>query len=160
MVVSVNEMLPLHRFEVVVTSVEDVNDSASLSFSYDLIGKLFEDAIVTLCVGIRKSALGSVLTKSKVIGFGCMSLSCQDNITKTFTVGKLTEHQDCKLVPAGKLLDITIPIVFVCKSEEYILIDEVLKLREHVFSFMHMPFYISLAKIISNRRATKISVTT
>ena len=67
MVVSVNEMLPLHRFEVVVTSVEDVNDSASLSFSYDLIGKLFEDAIVTLCVGIRKSTLGSVLTKSKVI---------------------------------------------------------------------------------------------
>ena len=67
MVVSVNEMLPLHRFEVVVTSVEDVNDSESLSFSYDLIGKLFEDAIVTLCVGIRKSTLGSVLTKSKVI---------------------------------------------------------------------------------------------
>ena len=67
MVVSVNEMLPLHRFEVVVTSVADVNDSASLSFSYDLIGKLFEDAIVTLCVGIRKSTLGSVLTKSKVI---------------------------------------------------------------------------------------------
>ena len=67
MVVSVNEMLPLHRFEVVVTSVEDVNDSESLSFSYDLIGKLFEDAIVTLCVGIRKSTLGSVLTNSKLI---------------------------------------------------------------------------------------------
>ena len=105
--------------------LEDVNDSTSLSFSYDLIGKLFEDALVTLCIGIRKSTLGSGLTKSKVIGFGCMSLGCQDNITKTFAVGKLTEHQDCKLVPAGKLLDITIPIGFVCKSEEYILIDEV-----------------------------------
>ena len=34
----------------------------------------------------------------------------------------------------------------VCKSEEYILIDEAFKLREHVFSFMHMPFYVSLAK--------------
>ena len=112
MVVSVNEMLPLHRFEVVVTSVEDVNDSASLSFSYDLIGKLFEDAIVTLCIGIRKSTLGSVLTKSKVIGFGCMSLGCQDNITKTFTVGKLTEHQYAKLVIAGELLDIFVTTVF------------------------------------------------
>ena len=67
MVVSVNEMLPLHRFEVVVTSDEDVNDSESLSFSYDLIGKLLEDAIVTLCVGIRKSTLAGVLAKSKVI---------------------------------------------------------------------------------------------
>ena len=60
-------MFPLHRFEVVVTSVEDVNDSASLSFSDDLISNLLEDAIVALGVGIRKSTLGSVLTKSKVI---------------------------------------------------------------------------------------------
>ena len=60
-------MLPLHRFEVVVTSVEDVNDSESLSFTYDLISKHIKDAIVKLCVGIRKSTLGSVLTKSKVI---------------------------------------------------------------------------------------------
>ena len=96
-----------------------------MSFGDDLVGKLLEDAIITLGVGICKSTFGSVFTKSKVIGFGCVSLGCQDNIMKTFTVGKLTEHQDCKLVPAGKLLDITIPIVFVCKSEEYILIDEV-----------------------------------
>ena len=83
-----------------------------MSFSYDLIGKLFEDAIVTLCIGIRKSTLGSVLTKSKVIGFGCMSLGCHDNITKTFTIRKLTEHQDAKLVIAGKLLDIFVTTVF------------------------------------------------
>ena len=77
----------------VSVQLEDVNDSASLSFGDDLIGKLLEDAIFALGVGIRKSTLGSVLTKSKMIGFGCMSLGCQDNITKTFTVGKLTEHQ-------------------------------------------------------------------
>ena len=109
----------------VSVQLEDVNDSASLSFSDDLISKLLEGAIVALGVGICKSTFGSVFTKSKVIGFGCVSLGCQDNITKTFAVGKLTEHQDCKLVPTGKLLDITIPIVFVCKSEEYILINEV-----------------------------------
>ena len=81
-----------------------------MSFGDDLIGKLLEDAIVALGVGIRKSTLGSVLNKSKVIGFGCMSLGCQDNITKTLKLEKLTEHQDGKLVPAGKMLDITIPI--------------------------------------------------
>jgi hypothetical protein len=39
-----------------------------LSFSDDLIGKLLEDAIIALGVGIRKSTLGNVLTKSKEIG--------------------------------------------------------------------------------------------
>ena len=67
--------------------LEDVNDPTSLSFCDDLIGKLLEDAIIALGVGIRKSTLGSVLTKSKVISFGCVRLGCQDNITKTFTVG-------------------------------------------------------------------------
>ena len=86
-----------------------------MGFCDDLIGKLLEDAIIALGVGIRKSTLGSVFTKSKVIGFGCMSLSCQDNITKTFTVGKLTEHQNAKLVIAGELLDIFVTTVFPCE---------------------------------------------
>lgn len=96
-----------------------------MSFSGDLVGKLLKDAIVALGVGIRKSTLGSVLTKSKVIGFGCVSLGCRDNITKTFTVGKLTEHQDCKLVPAGKLLDIFVTTVFPCEIVEIVAIEEV-----------------------------------
>ena len=53
-----------------------------------------------------------VLSKSKMIVFGCMSLGCQDNITKTFTVGKLTEHQYAKLVIAGELLNIFISTSF------------------------------------------------
>ena len=59
-------------------------------------------------------------TKSKVIGFGCISLGCQDNITKTFTVGKLTEHQDAKLVIAGKLLDIFVAAIFTCEIAEVV----------------------------------------
>ena len=30
---------------------------------------------------------GSMLAKSKVISFGCMGLGCQNNLSKTFTVG-------------------------------------------------------------------------
>ena len=67
----------------------------------------------------------SVLTKSKVIGFGCVSLGCQDNITKTFTVGKLTEHQYAKLVIAGELLDIFVTTVFPCEIVEVVAIEEV-----------------------------------
>ena len=86
MVVSVNEMLPLHRFEVVVTSVEDVNDSESLSFSYDLIGKLFEDAIVTLLVSFAKIAPSHGLSDSEVINFPGMGLHSNDEISETLAI--------------------------------------------------------------------------
>ena len=55
-----------------------------------------------------------------VIGFGCMNLSCQDNVTKTCTVRKLTEHQDAKLVIAGKLLDIFVATIFPCEIVEIV----------------------------------------
>ena len=50
--------------------LEDVNDSASLSLRDDFVGKILENAIIPLRVGIRKSTLGSMLAKSKVISFG------------------------------------------------------------------------------------------
>ena len=94
-----------HKSTIVESSVQlvDVVDSSSLSYSDDLIGKLLEDKIIVLGIGIRKNTLGDVLTKSK-IGFRCVGLCCQDNITKPFTVGKLNEHQNCKLVTAGNCL--------------------------------------------------------
>ena len=96
-----------------------------MSFGDDLIGKLFKDAIIALGVGIRKSALGGVLNKPKVLGFGSVSLGCQDNITKAFTVGKLTEYQDAKLVIAGELLDIFVTTIFPCVIVEVVTIEEV-----------------------------------
>ena len=55
-------------------------------------------------------------------------------------IGKLTEHQYAKLVIAGELLDIFVTTVFPSEIVEIIAIEEVLKLREHVFTFMHIPF--------------------
>ena len=96
-----------------------------MSFGDDHVGKLLEDAITVLGLGICKSTLGNVYTKSEVIGFGCKSLNCQDNITKTFTVGKLTEHQYAKLIIAGELLDIFVTTIFPCEIVEIIAIEEV-----------------------------------
>ena len=47
------------------------------------------------------------------------------NITKTFTVRKLTEHQYAKLVIAGELLDIFVTTVFPCEIVEIVAIEEV-----------------------------------
>lgn len=104
---------------------EDVNDSASLSLRDDFVGKLLENAIITLRVGICKSTLGCMSTKSKVIRLRRVSLGCKDDVSQTFTVGELSKHQDSKLIPTRKLFDVTVSIVFVCYSEEYILVDEV-----------------------------------
>ena len=48
-----------------------------------------------------------------------------DNLTETFTIGKLTEHQHAKLVVTGKLLDIFVATIFPCKIVEVITIEEV-----------------------------------
>ena len=48
----------------------------------------------------------------------------KDNITKTFTVGRLTEHQDAKLVIACELLDIFVAAIFLCEIVEIVTIDE------------------------------------
>lgn len=93
-----------------------------MSFVNDFEGKLLEDAIIAVGIGIHKSTLGSVLTKSKVISFGCMSLSCQDNITETLLVGKLTEHQHAKLFVTAKLLDIFVATIFLCEIVEVVTI--------------------------------------
>lgn len=66
-----------------------------------------------------------MLTKSKVIRLRCVSLNCQDNITDTFAIGKLPEHQYTKLVVADKLLDIFVTAIFPCEIVEIITIKEV-----------------------------------
>ena len=58
-------------------------------------------------------------------GFTWQRLSSKCKVTKAFTIGKLTEHQDCELIPARKELDVPISVVFVWYSEEYILIKEI-----------------------------------
>ena len=49
----------------------------------------------------------------------------QDNVAKTFAIGKLAEHQHTKLVVAGKLFDIFVTAIFPCEIVEIIAIEEV-----------------------------------
>ena len=92
---------------------EDVRRSACSRFCDYAIGELLEDAIVAVVVRLREVTFGGILPKAKVKSFLRERLRCKCNITKTFTVGKLSEHQDCELVPARKKLDVTISVVFV-----------------------------------------------
>ena len=64
-------------------------------------------------------------TKSKVIRLRRVSLGCKDDVSQTFTVGKLTEHQYAKLVIAGELFDIFVTTIFPCEIVEIVAIEEV-----------------------------------
>lgn len=103
------------RIKAYSIEFDDINYSASLRFSYHLVGKFLEDEIIQLCVYICKDAPRGMFAKSKVVCRQCVSPGCKYNTSKTFAIGDLAKHQ-------------------------YI------KLREYVFPFMHLPFYINSAK--------------
>ena len=72
-----------------------------------------------------------MFTKSKVIRLRCVCLSCQDNISETFAIGKLAEQQYTKLVVAGKMFDIFVTDIFPCEIVEIIAIEEVAKINSN-----------------------------
>ena len=88
-----------------------------------------------------------------MVRFPAVSLCRQSNIPETLAVGQLSKHQHRQLVPAGKVLHISVSLVFVRYPEKHVLVDEVEQLREHVFAFVHIAVCFLTAKIISNRRA-------
>jgi hypothetical protein len=91
---------------------EDIRCPALSGICDHVICKLFEYTIVSILVRFGKIAFGSILSESKMIGFSEEGLGCKRDIAKTFTVGQLPEHQNCKLIPAGKRLDVLVASVF------------------------------------------------
>jgi hypothetical protein len=52
-------------------------------------------------------------------------LRCKHNIAETFTIGKLSIHEDSELVIAGEVLDILVAIILPHKVAEMVAIKEV-----------------------------------
>ena len=85
-----------------------------------------------------------------------MGLKSHNQVSKTLTVTELTEHQRKKLVPAGEMLDITVPVILVNKATELVIIQKLYQLGEHIFVFVHLAVNLFGCKITnSNRRALK-----
>ena len=85
-----------------------------------------------------------------------MDFKSHNHITQALTIAELFEHQCKKLVPAGEVLDITVPIVLVNKTAELVIVQKLYQLGEYIFVFVHLAVNLSGCKIInSNRRALK-----
>lgn len=77
-------------------------------------------------------------------------------VSQALTVAELPEHQCKKLVPAGEMLDITVPIILVNKATELVIVQKLYQLGEYIFVFIHFAVNLFDCKITnSNRRALK-----
>ena len=90
-----------------------------------MIRKLLKDVVISLVVGIGKGAFRHILSKAKAVCFIFQSLRCKHNTAETFTVGKLSIHEDGELIIASEVLDILVAIILPHKVVEMVAIKEV-----------------------------------
>ena len=95
------------------SELEDFRGSASPGFSYHTVCELLKDPIVPVGIRLGEVAPGGGFSKPEVKGFGCVGPGYGDHIAETFAVGQLSKHHHGQLVPAGKVLDMAISVVFV-----------------------------------------------
>jgi len=72
-----------------------------------------------------------------MIAFGLVGIECDHQIPKTFTVGKLSEHQSKQLVPAGEVLHILVAIILGYDTIELTAVEKRGQLSENVFILKH-----------------------
>jgi hypothetical protein len=87
-------------------------------------------------------------------------LQGHDQITQAVPIGQLSESHYRKLVPAGKILDIAITVVFDRKAIKYTFGQNTDDLRENILTLIHTYLILSMEnKVNSNRHAVKQSST-
>ncbi len=63
-----------------------------------------------------------MFSNSKMVAFLLMCIQSNNQITKTFTVAQLSEHQSKKLIPASKMFNIPITIILLYDTEKLVVI--------------------------------------
>ena len=77
-------------------------------------------------------------------------------VSQALTVTELSEHQSKELIPAGKMLDITVTVILVNKTAELVIVQKLYQLSEYIFVLVHLTANLIGCKITnSNRRAFK-----
>ena len=95
------------------SELEYLDRPTLLGVCHNAIGEILEYAAVPVIVRFRQVASCGSLAEAQVKSLACVRLCRKNQIPETLTVGQLSEHHDCQLIPAGERLDIPISIVFV-----------------------------------------------
>ena len=91
-----------------------------------------------------------------MVALRLVGLKHSHQVAEALAPAQLPEHQCQKLVPAGEMLHVDIPVVLVDKPPELVVVKEIGKLCENEFVPVHLQSSCKDAKIlVSNRRARK-----
>ena len=105
------------------SELEDVCCPFLPGLRHHVEGKLLKDTKVAVLIGRSQRRLGDGLSsQAEVEALGPMGFYSHYHIAQTLTVTELAEHQSKKLVPAGEMLDITIPVILVNKVAELVIV--------------------------------------
>ena len=119
-----------------------------------MVRELFKDTTVAVLVGLGKVALGDVSAKPKVVAFAAMSLDDNNQVSKAFPIGYLTEHHYKQLVPTGEVLHVSVSTVLCNDTPELVVIQKFNQLCENIFVLIHKQS-LDCKETNSNRRARK-----
>ena len=118
-----------YRREVECIDLASELEDVCCPFHPDLLhhveGKLLKDAVVAILIGRSQRRLGDGLSpQTEVETLGLMGFKSHNQVSKTFTVSELAEHQCKKLAPARQMLDILVTTIFAGEIIEVIPIEE------------------------------------
>lgn len=93
--------------------------------SYHVVGELLEDAEVSVGVGLRQVAERHAFPKAQMEVLLVMGRDDEGEITETFPIAQLAEHQHKQLVPASERLDVVVALVLVNDVAELVAVEEI-----------------------------------
>jgi hypothetical protein len=76
------------------------------------MGKPLKDFAVPLFIGFGEVASGNAFPKPEVVGLGAMGFYNSNQVTEAVPGCQLAKDHTEKLVPAGKMLDVFVAIMF------------------------------------------------
>lgn len=133
---------------------KDVSDTLVSGFRHEMVRELFKDTTVAVLVGLGKVALCDISAKPQMVALAAMSLDDNNQVSKAFPIGQLSEHYYKQLVPSGEGFNISITIVLGNDASELVVIQKFNQLCENTFVLIHKQS-LDCKETNSNCRARK-----
>lgn len=140
-----NTQIDGRRIESVETArnYKFFHNALTLCDRYHLVGKLFKNLVISVCVGLGKvAARYCSLAKSKMVGLGLVCGNDADELSKAFATCKLTKYHNQQLIPTTQRFDVFITLVSHNDAIKNSFRQKLNKLTENKFSLVHNTRYL------------------
>lgn len=90
--------------------------------AYHIECEVLKDTVVPVFVCFCKVTPSDIFPDSKMVAFLLMCIQSNNQVSKTFTVAQLSEHQSKKLISTGKMLNILVAIILLYDTEKLVIV--------------------------------------